>query len=420
MVGAAIGSVVSMPTCFVVQGFGRKTDFESGRVLDLDASYEVIKEAVEAAGYECVRADEIRTTRHIEQVMYEQLWNADLVIADLSTMNVNAFFELGVRFALRPRTTIVVAESKITFPFDINHIPIRTYEHLGEDVGRKEAKRFIEVLTGLIAAIDSDAVDSPVFTMLPTLARPGVAVATVSAEPTDEPPTESLAELKGRAKTAMAAGEFATAVGLWTEARERGPKDDHVVQQLALATYKCGQPSELEALREAVRLLDYLWPRESLDPETLGLWAAVHKRIHNLTGESAALDEAIAATERGFVLGRDYYNGINLAYLLDVRARQAETVSAREDHARAMSIRRQVIDLCQARLDTGELSGDDRYWVLASMREAAVGIGDDQAAAQWEAEAVAAEPAAWMLASTAAQLDALRLIRSELETRVGF
>ena len=44
-------------TCFVVQGFGEKTDLATGRALNLDASYEVIKEAVEAAGLRCIRAD---------------------------------------------------------------------------------------------------------------------------------------------------------------------------------------------------------------------------------------------------------------------------------------------------------------------------------------------------------------------------
>ena len=38
-------------TCFVVMGFGKKTDFETGRTLDLDKSYRnIIKPAVEAAG----------------------------------------------------------------------------------------------------------------------------------------------------------------------------------------------------------------------------------------------------------------------------------------------------------------------------------------------------------------------------------
>ncbi|MFZ1851232.1 MAG: hypothetical protein WAU15_03205 [Nitrosomonas sp.] len=32
-------------TCFVIQGFGEKTDFTNGRKLNLDASYAVIKEA---------------------------------------------------------------------------------------------------------------------------------------------------------------------------------------------------------------------------------------------------------------------------------------------------------------------------------------------------------------------------------------
>ena len=41
-----------MRTCFVIQGFGKKTDYTDGRVLNLDASYEVIKQGVVAAGLE--------------------------------------------------------------------------------------------------------------------------------------------------------------------------------------------------------------------------------------------------------------------------------------------------------------------------------------------------------------------------------
>ena len=91
-----------MSTCFVVQGFGKKTDFTDGRVLDLDASYAVIKDGVEAAGLQCIRADEIQHSGTIDVPMYQQLLQADLVIADLSTYNVNAAFELGVRYGLRP------------------------------------------------------------------------------------------------------------------------------------------------------------------------------------------------------------------------------------------------------------------------------------------------------------------------------
>ena len=73
-------------TCFVVMGFGKKTDYQSGRMLDLDKSYQyIIKPAAEDAGLECKRADEIIHSGLIDVPMYDQLLAADVVIADIST-----------------------------------------------------------------------------------------------------------------------------------------------------------------------------------------------------------------------------------------------------------------------------------------------------------------------------------------------
>ena len=121
-------------TCFVVMGFGKKTDFETGRTLDLDKTYKnIIKPAVEEAGLKCVRADDIIHSGPIDVPMYEQLLSADVVVADLSTSNKNAYYELGVRHALKPYTTIIICENGVTsLPFDLNHVVIRTYQHLGD------------------------------------------------------------------------------------------------------------------------------------------------------------------------------------------------------------------------------------------------------------------------------------------------
>ena len=79
-------------------GFGQKTDLDTGRVLDLDKTYKnIIKPAVTAAGYQCVRADEIPHSGVIDVPKYEMLFGAELVVADLSTGNLNAVFQLGVR-----------------------------------------------------------------------------------------------------------------------------------------------------------------------------------------------------------------------------------------------------------------------------------------------------------------------------------
>ena len=128
--------------CFVVMGFGKKTDYPTGRVIDLDKSYQTSSSRPPmAAGLDCIRADEIIHSGTIDVPMYEQLLNADVVIADVSTSNCNAFYELGVRHALRPYTTITIAEDKMVFPFDVNHIAIRKYHHLGDgiDLRRGEA-----------------------------------------------------------------------------------------------------------------------------------------------------------------------------------------------------------------------------------------------------------------------------------------
>jgi hypothetical protein len=137
-----------MPNCFVVMGFGKKTDFKQNKNFDLDKTYRnIIKPAAEAAGYTCERADEVQHAGVIDVPMYERLLTADLVIADLSTANINAFFELGVRYALRPKTTIVIAEQNFEMGFDMGHVVIRRYEHLGPGIDHEEVERVKAELT---------------------------------------------------------------------------------------------------------------------------------------------------------------------------------------------------------------------------------------------------------------------------------
>jgi hypothetical protein len=282
-------------TCFVVQGFGKKTDFTDGRVLDLDASYAIIKEAVEGAGLKCIRADEIQHSGTIDLPMYQQLLQADLVIADLSTYNVNAAFELGVRYGLRPHATIIVAEEGFKSPFDVGHIVIRRYKHLGEDIGIKEAKRFSQDLKKAIGEIiAAPKTDSPVYTFLHWLKPPE----DIQAKDTSGAPSSAKMGTVGgqgsvainqqgteigsggqSAKVALdaaleriSASDFVTACPLLEEVHKKRSHDSFVVQQLALATYKAKQPTPEAALFKAKKILEELSPMTTNDPETLGLW----------------------------------------------------------------------------------------------------------------------------------------------------
>jgi hypothetical protein len=140
-----------------------------------------------------------------------------------------------------------------------------------------------------------------------------------------------------------------------------GP-DPYVVQQLALATYKAGVPSPTEALLEAQKVMYQLNPRNSLDAETIGLWGAIHKRLASAIDRSDVekkedLDEAIDALDRAFGLLRDHYNGINVAFLYDLRASRTEGAEAEADRVIARRRRSRVMEITGDLLARG-ISGE--------------------------------------------------------------
>ena len=149
-------------------GYGKKTDYESGRTLDLDATYEsIIKPAVTGVGLRCVRSDEVLQSGVIDKRMFEMLLRADIVVADLSTSNANAFYEVGVRHALKPYSTILMKEKPGKLYFDLNHIVTLEYEHLGSDIGAREARRAEATLRErIVAVINARETDSPVYTFI--------------------------------------------------------------------------------------------------------------------------------------------------------------------------------------------------------------------------------------------------------------
>src|SRR5678816_2913349 len=110
------------PLCFVLMPFGKKADPTGGDPIDFDQVYRrAVKPAIEAAGMAPIRADEERTGGIIHKAMFERLLVCDFAIADLTCANANVFYELGVRHAVRPATTVVI--------FGRNHTPV-SYTHL--------------------------------------------------------------------------------------------------------------------------------------------------------------------------------------------------------------------------------------------------------------------------------------------------
>lgn len=404
--------------CFVVMGFGKKTDYSGEpRTLDLDATYDaIIKPAVERAGLECIRADEVSHSGLIDVKMFELLLRADVVVADISTANPNALYELGVRHALRPYTTILIKEAAGKFQFDLNHLATLQYTHLGEDIGSKEAARKSAELEALIrAVVDKKEPDSPVYAFLSGLTQPTLPVAARAAapsaapsgalrcaevkEPAPPPPARTLASMVEEGKRCAARSDHAAARVQFAQARkeQQGSPDPFVIQQLALHTYKAKQPDKVAALLEAREVISALSPSTSTDPETLGIAGAIEKRLWEEQGDRACLDAAVELYGRGFHVKGDYYNGENYAACLDLRAAlQADAAERQYDAATARKVRARIVEVLGPLLreDAPGERPRDYLWMLASMAGALYALGQP-AAAEYERRFRGLQPPAW-------------------------
>jgi hypothetical protein len=186
-----------------------------------------------------------------------------------------------VRHALRPYTTIVIAEKGFAFPFDISHLSILRYEHLGKEIGYREVMRMRSELKKKIATLlDKEDTDSPVFLFLPSLLAKGVGPTpppAPTAPPQDEKSFADLMEnLQQAKKDVQEPTDWLVVIAVLNRLKKLQPNDPYIIQQLALATYKSQQPNPLQALHKAKAILEALAPATSSDAETVGLWGAIH------------------------------------------------------------------------------------------------------------------------------------------------
>lgn len=129
---------------FIIRPFGTKQgiDFDRVEAELIDPALTALEVAGRTTG-EILQAGNIRTD------MFQQLLVSDLVIADISTNNANAFYELGIRHALRDRHTFLLRSR--------SREPVHTGDHAADEEARKKNEDVpFDLLTDRYLAYDPD------------------------------------------------------------------------------------------------------------------------------------------------------------------------------------------------------------------------------------------------------------------------
>jgi hypothetical protein len=124
-------------------GVNRQSCFYLGPFIDpFNEIYaDFIKPIVIAAGYSITRADEIFGSRAIMQDIWDGIYSAGFIVADVTGKNPNVMYEIGLAHTMG-KQVIMLTQDLNDVPFDLRHYRCVVYSFTpkgGEDLKQKIA-----------------------------------------------------------------------------------------------------------------------------------------------------------------------------------------------------------------------------------------------------------------------------------------
>jgi Flp pilus assembly protein TadD len=394
--------------------------------IDFDDVWEGLIEPAMPDGWTAYRAIELGRPGLIDQVYIERLLDADLVLADITFGNPNVFYELGIRQALSPRGTLLIAHRGSFKPFDVRNQTIDEYVYAGGV--STDGPKFVDRLRAalLMGAKESR---SPVHVFLPGLfvakfdqgenpdqiiGRLEGQLANLRSQLDAERGEARYQEVLERIRSATTAPPL---VALAAELRDLSPRPTRVYESLARALRRFNRvqrasevlkeglkahPDSAALLREqgfCARVLGHFDEARTAfvralaltpdDTELLGMMGGLYKRTGDL---NRAREMYERATE---VDPEDLYPLVALSGLLILI----------DDKAGAMSKYAAVLELTDRAVRSGNLD----HWTCFARGEAFVAHDDVYTALGEFKHAMEFEPPPGDIRSEKEQLEALLL-----------
>jgi hypothetical protein len=419
------------PVCFVLMPYGTKDAPVLGKVHFDDVYAKIIAPAIAEAGLQCIRADEELVGGFIHKPMYERLLLCDYAVADLSMANANVYYELGIRHATRPWSTVLLLGEKFSLPFDVAPLRALPYRLKGGRPHPDHVDADRAALATRLREARTRDTDSPLFQTLTTLAPPDMsglgfqlfreqveavtalqkrlgaarqsgdldAMHAVRAELGDLDDTEAGLAID-LLESYLAVEAWGAAVDLVARMPAILRRTPQIREKHAFALNRHGRRDDAEEI-----LLGLIAERGP-DSETYGLLGRVYKdqwqealKQGRTRPAEVLLDKAIDAYLAGFGADcRDHYPGINAVQLMHLRDPTDTRIA-------------EILPVVRFSARQKELRHHADFWDHATLLELAV--IDENADDAWTAvtHAIYARPMAWQARSTLDTLVRLREAR---------
>lgn len=454
----------NQPLCFVLMPFGSKPDPVGGPNIDFNRVYALaIKPGIEDADMFPIRADEEKLGGIIHKAMFERLLVCDFAVADLTTSNANVMYELGVRHAARPRTTLTIYAESTPLPFDVRLLRTQPYslgaENEFPDSSAATLRSAVaEHLRQLTARAETEEVsDSPLFQLVagwkPELLSRQAAESFQIEVRANEAVKERLRLIRSASEDlGQRAALSARLADITAETSVGGTVDAGVLTELMLAHRSLEEWSGMievcEAMPEllqrqapirqqvafaynrraettkraedratALHILERLEQEQGSSSETSGLIGRIFKgkwleadEAGDSTRARQFLIRAVKAYVRGFETDwRDVYPGVNAVTLLEVQGDE-----------KALSLKKRLLPVVRFAAEQRLQAASPSYWDYATMLELAVLADDAEQAEEVLADVLSTYSETWQPQTTVGNLRIIERARVERGDRLAW
>jgi tetratricopeptide (TPR) repeat protein len=428
--------------------FGNKKDAD-GNEINFDEVYNLfIHPAIDAAQMEPIRADEETVNGIIHKPMYERLILCDYAVADLTTANANVFYELGIRHAVKPYTTITIFASGAKLPFDLNSIRCLPYAYDKKKHLTNIKKDIAALAQQLKSAKKTKTTDSPVYQLVDGISFQN----SVAHEKTDI--FRNVVEYDNKIKASLAKArnekvdkaerikaidtilntsinveneETGVLIDIMLSYRSQSAFDKMItfikslpahVQNTVMVQEQLGFAlNRIKQREEAINVLENIIKENGPSSETYGILGRVYKDLfdkatddrNELLAESY-LDKAAETYLKGFEADwRDAYPGINAVTLFELKG---DEKSKEQIKKLAPVVEYAVIRKMKTKKED--------YWDYATLLELSVIENDETKAKDYLKKALACPiEGSWMFETTIGNLNLINEYRQKRKEENG-